>query len=91
MSSEQFSSPGEPGAAELREARLEIVRLQRMIAELAKISIEDAANLSAARSRETVLQQQIRDLRGSLSWRMTRPVRMTSRLVKISARERGED
>lgn len=77
--------------AELREARLEIVRLQSMISEFASRSVENRAELVACKSREEVFQQQIRDLRGSLSWRITLPVRMTRRLLAGSARERGQD
>lgn len=85
-------SPNPPAvSAELREARLEVVRLQFMVGQLAAASLESAARLAAGKSREAVLQQQVRDLRGSLSWRLTRPVRMVRRVVALSVRERGED
>jgi hypothetical protein len=85
-------NPLDPASAnELREARLEVVRLQVMIAHFAAVSAEDSARLAAGKSREVVLQQQIRDLRGSLSWKLTRPVRMAKRLVALNSRARGEE
>ena len=64
---------------ELRQARLEIVGLRVEAARLA-LQVDDMRRqLKAARSVSIRYSQQISAMRGSLSWRLTMPLRLLRR------------
>lgn len=64
---------------ELRQARLEIVGLRVEAARLA-LQVDDMRRqLKAARSVSVRYSQQISAMRGSLSWRITMPLRLVRR------------
>lgn len=78
--------PSDESAEELRLARLELVRLNGTIANLAAELEErerELTNVSAHAARD---REQLRHLRTSLSWRLTAPIR----LAKLRSR-RGND
>jgi hypothetical protein len=73
------SSSQTSGAEELRQARLEIVGLRVEAARLA-LQVDDMRRqLKAARSVSIRYSQQISAMRGSLSWRVTLPLRLLRR------------
>lgn len=77
--SEQSSAVSEAMNEELRQARLEIVGVRVEAARLA-LQVDDMRRqVKAARSVSIRYSQQISAMRGSLSWRVTMPLRLLRR------------
>lgn len=78
-------------AEELRQARLEIVGLRVEASRLA-LQVDDMRRqLKAARTTSTRYADQIGALRGSISWRLTRPLRvLRRRRVDINRSRRAD-
>lgn len=73
--------------AELREARLEITRLRAEAARLARHTDDMRRLLRAERMQSAQYAEQVRELRRSASWRITRPIRsLKRRLAQRGAR-----